>query len=142
MEKFCEKIIFCDKGNYSFLEFQKIKSLIPKAEFIQGDAIETLLTISNLDVFFYRLDSNGEGGSGIYFFSNQHFEKIVSRLSPNGGFIISDGSNRRGPYWKKLNRTNGGELLGRHFKKRHDISYPHLRGNGKIVCIEVLPKLG
>jgi hypothetical protein len=42
-------------------------------------------------VFFYRGDSQGDGGSGNYWFAPEHFESVLAKLV-DGGLIVTDGS--------------------------------------------------
>ena len=50
-------------------------------------------TDRSLDVFFYRRDSSGEGGSGFYWL-DWRLKSVLQRLS-KGGLIYSDGSNAK-----------------------------------------------
>lgn len=56
------------------------------------DGIVTLLSLSNISVFFYRGDSHGEGGSSQWWLGPQIFNLILSKLV-DGGIIVTDGSN-------------------------------------------------
>ena len=48
--------------------------------------------ISSIGVFFYRGDSQGEGGSGNLWLIPEHLDEICDKLV-NGGLIVTDGSN-------------------------------------------------
>ncbi len=43
-------------------------------------------------VFFYRGDSQGEGGSGFYWLSNRYLSEVLQSIE-DGGFLVTDGSN-------------------------------------------------
>ena len=43
-------------------------------------------------VFFYRGDSQGEGGSGFYWLSNKYLSEVLQSIE-DGGFLVTDGSN-------------------------------------------------
>jgi hypothetical protein len=47
---------------------------------------------ASLSVFFYRGDSQGEGGSGFYWLKNDRLRNVLEVLE-DGGLIVSDGSN-------------------------------------------------
>jgi len=48
--------------------------------------------IEKISIFFYRGDSGGEGGSGVYILSKEKVPKILNKML-NGGLFITDGSN-------------------------------------------------
>ena len=50
-----------------------------------------------IDLFFYRNDSLGEGGSGNYWNTHPSITLVLSKLK-NGGYIITDGSNSFGSH--------------------------------------------
>jgi hypothetical protein len=77
--------------------------------------------IRSLGVFFYRGDSQGEGGSGNHWLSKEHIREVLAKLQ-NHGLLVLDGSDgtpyrRRdsteyGPFWKYQSRifTSGQEV--------------------------------
>ncbi|MEI6208855.1 MAG: hypothetical protein WCP20_18915 [Desulfuromonadales bacterium] len=74
--------------------------------------------ISSIGVFFYRGDSQGEGGSGNLWLIREHLDEVCNKLI-NGGLIVTDGSNyghrsRRGPLsrynFKEVKKT-GQEII-------------------------------
>ena len=136
-----DEIIFCDNNPKVEKEFTKLKLSYPKATFLLQDVIIALKEINHINVFFYRKDSNGEGGSSIFFFGDHVFPLIVEKLNKDGAFIISDGSNARGANWRKIKRTNGFIKHGRTFKPTIEQPFINIRGNGPVLRIEVLPKL-
>jgi hypothetical protein len=48
--------------------------------------------IKSIGVFFYRGDSQGEGGSGNLWLIPEHLDEVCSKLV-DGGLIVTDGSN-------------------------------------------------
>lgn len=56
------------------------------------DCRQAFHNIDSLSVFYYRGDSMGEGGSGVWWFGPDLFPQLVDKLE-DGGFIITDGSN-------------------------------------------------
>jgi hypothetical protein len=58
----------------------------------RGYALSTLRKeIRSLGVFFYRGDSEGEGGSGHYWLGSKQLAEILPMLV-NGGLVVTDGS--------------------------------------------------
>ena len=55
--------------------------------------------MGKLGVFFYRGDSQGEGGSGNHWLKQEHLDEIFAKLI-NGGLLVLDGSDGR-PYYRK-----------------------------------------
>lgn len=89
--------------------------------------------IKSPGVFFYRGDSQGEGGSGNLWLIPEHLDEVCSKLV-DGGLIVTDGSNYGHPKkkrelskynFKEINKT-GQEIIdsyypfydksGRHFE--------------------------
>ena len=50
---------------------------------------------NTLDLFYYRGDGMGDGGSGMIWFKKKRFKPLIEHLTQNGknGVIITDGSN-------------------------------------------------
>jgi len=65
-------------------------------------AIRNETAIGKLGVFFYRGDSQGDGGSGNLWLSKEHLNEVLERLV-NGGLLALDGSD--GSPWGR-----GGEI--------------------------------
>ncbi len=63
-----------------------------KINTFNNDGFLSLLNLTDISVFFYRGDSQGEGGSGQWWFSPQVFKVLTSRLT-DGAIIITDGAN-------------------------------------------------
>lgn len=56
------------------------------------DAVLMLMAIQNISIFFYRRDTDGEGGSEQYWFSPDLFNLLLYKMV-DGGLIVTDGSN-------------------------------------------------
>jgi hypothetical protein len=137
LSELVDTVIFCDVSKFAQKKFIEQRMNFPKAQFILMDAIEAIREMKCIDVFFYRKDSAGEGGSCIFFFGDRIFPFIVEKLNKNGALIISDGSNARGANWRKMKRKNGASLYGRNFKPAENQEYYNCRGNGPVLTIEV-----
>ncbi len=75
----------------------------------KADGEETFNKLPALSVFYYRGDSPGEGGSGVWWLGPRLFHRILDKLV-DGGLIVTDGSNpdpgfRHVP-WNPLWETN------------------------------------
>ena len=134
-----DQIIFCDISISAAILFKSQEFVFPKATFWQKDALEAIKEINQIDVFFYRGDSAGEGGSGLFFFGDNIFPLLVEKFNPQGALIISDGSNARGSNWRKIKRKNGVTRYSRLFKPALEQKYVMVKGNGSIHTIEVFP---
>ena len=134
-----DHIIFCDISKSAKILFDSQESLYPKATFWLKDALEAIKEINQIDVFFYRSDSAGEGGSGLFFFGDNIFPLLVEKFNSKGALIISDGSNARGANWRKIKSNNGAIKYSRKFKPIMEQKYSHIKGNGPIIIVEVFP---
>lgn len=56
------------------------------------DAVPMLMGLENISIFFYRRDSDGDGGSEQYWFSPALFNLVLYKMV-DGGLIVTDGSN-------------------------------------------------
>lgn len=70
------------------------------------DAFEQLIRARGiqLSVFFHRGDSPGEGGSGIYWL-DRHLGSVLETLE-EGGLIVSDGSNAKRKFRRRMNQPD------------------------------------
>lgn len=139
LSKLTDKVIFCDISKSSLKRYEELKDRMPHSKFILADAITTIESLDQIDVFFYRKDSGGEGGSRIFFFGDRVFPNLVKKFNPAGAEIISDGSNARGKNWRKMKSNNGVHLYDRYFKKNESQKYLELKGNRQILSIKVHP---
>lgn len=80
---------------------------MPTATFVIGDVREVLPKLPTISVLFYRSDSEGEGGSGVFILGDSVLPLILERFPVEGGLIITDGSNSRGNNFRKMIQQNG-----------------------------------
>ncbi|TLD71168.1 hypothetical protein FEM03_09690 [Phragmitibacter flavus] len=113
-----DEIIFCDIREYESWEPLATSPNLPQARFVIMDVRNDLSLLPQIDVFFYRRDSNGEGGSGVFLLSKTYLDKIMRRMNPSGGLLITDGSNRGNGIYKKMLRAGGytNQAWGKHFQ--------------------------
>lgn len=136
--------VFCDSGTAHLDEWTRIKptldlSRLPRPTFIIEDARSVLSTIARFDVFFYRRDGVGEGGSGLYLLGKRLFPRILARFPTEGGLIITDGSNSGSGLFRKMLRPQGYSHIGWHFRIAPAPEQPFLDAYGLHV-LEVKPK--
>lgn len=70
--------------------------------------------LERISIFFYRGDSPGEGGSGVWWLGPRLFNEVICKLE-NGGLIVTDGSNPDpraldvpwSPLWQHVDRSRG-----------------------------------
>lgn len=117
---FADTIIFCDIRTElnQWVEEAAIETsdgTLPEISAIVGDARTVIGQLPVIDVLFYRRDSEGEGGSGIFVLGDDYMRRLLPRISPSGGLIITDGSNERGGWYRRMSRKSGFTKYGRHF---------------------------
>jgi hypothetical protein len=90
-------------------------------KFFRGDVRKVINRVALIDLLFYRRDSGGgEGGSGVFVLGDSFLPKILEKFNPEGGLIITDGSNSRGGLFKKMTRASGLKKYGWHIQKTED----------------------
>ncbi len=66
-----------------------------------------------IDIVFHQKDSGAEGGSAIWVLGTKTFlPKLLAKINPKGGKIVSDGSNSRGSTLERMLRPHGFEFKG------------------------------
>ncbi|MGH7044903.1 MAG: hypothetical protein ACREE2_00765 [Stellaceae bacterium] len=140
LRNYVDHIIFCDiNERHSFVRNRPAGSASarsPTAELIFGDAREVVHRLPEITVLFYRRDSTGEGGSGVFVLGDSFLPLVLQRFSTHGGLIVTDGSNSRGGNFKKMIRTNGLMKHGWKFSKSSE--QPFLERH-QLHIIEVKP---
>jgi hypothetical protein len=114
-----DEVVFCDLSDEVHREFETKQQSFPpgpRARFIRGRAENVVKELERIDVLFYRRDSEGEGGSGVYVLSHWYLPHVIERLPAGGGLIISDGSNSRRSFFRKACRPIGYKRFGFHFR--------------------------
>ena len=137
---YADEVIFCE-SNQSLLPRWKTAvnaatATKPAPAFLIGDVREAVSRIAVIDILFYRGDSAGEGGSGVFILGDSFLPYILRRFPAAGGLIISDGSNSRGGNFKRMIRLTGMCKTGWLFKKSNN--QPFLDTDGLYV-INVRP---
>jgi len=88
------KYIFCDIRRYrNWKEIEKSDASVTLLRMNAWDVIERL---PQIDILFYRRDGMSEGGSGVEVLGDEYLTKLLSKSPPDGGIIITDGSNAFG----------------------------------------------
>lgn len=130
---YVDKIIFCDidprmRGRWKRILENITDNQLPENEFIVGDAKEVCLGLPEIDVLFYRKDSTGEGGSGLFVLGDMFLRPLLQHFPSHGGLIFTDGSNSRGGNFKKMTRANG--LIKHGWKFSNALEQPYLDQHG------------
>jgi hypothetical protein len=93
LRDFADEVVFCDVNPSLPRLWKDIAARIaegsPKASFLSEDVRTAVDGIERIDVFFYRHDSDGEGGSGVFVLGNSFlphsfdvFQPMVVTSSP------------------------------------------------------------
>jgi len=98
-----DEIIFCDIRKIHEFYKLNLNRFDIKIKFIQGDVRRVIFEIPRIKVFFYRGDSAGEGGSGVYLLRKRWLKHIIDKFADREGLLITDGSNS-GHLFKKIIR--------------------------------------
>jgi len=115
-----DEIYFCDIRAKPSKKTKQNNKGNPKAVFLHGDAREQITHLEDIDVLFYRRDSNGEGGSSLFVLGDSFLPSILEKFKSDGGLIITDGSNSRGGIFKKMKRKSGLIKNGWHIRQSTD----------------------
>lgn len=123
MRGYVDRIVFCDvREQLHKWKLRQPKEVaegiaegMPVSEFVVGDAREVIRQVPVIDVLYYRRDSDGEGGSGLYVLGDVFLRPLMEKFSKSGGYIFTDGSNSRGANFKRMIRKSGMEKFGRRF---------------------------
>lgn len=141
LQPYVDRVIFCDRSpclieTYKAIELN-VKAGLPKVRFISGCVADVLKMIQRIDVLFYRCDSNGEGGSGVFVLGNWVLQKVINRMPCSGGLIITDGSNSRQSNFEKMIRCNGLKKFGWNMEPYPDM--PEIKPpDGRSYCTDRL----
>jgi hypothetical protein len=140
LRDFADEVVFCDVNPSLPRLWKDIAARIaegsPKASFLSEDVRTAVDGIERIDVFFYRHDSDGEGGSGVFVLGNSFLPALLRRFPAHGGYIITDGSNSRGSNFKRMIRSSGLTKHGWHFHKAAE--QPFLAAHGLyVVSVQV-----
>jgi hypothetical protein len=127
LRRYAEEVIFCDIDPSLLPRWKRIvgteAATEPRPSFLVGDAREVMSHIAVIDVLFYRRDSAGEGGSGLFVLGDSFLPHILERFPSEGGLIITDGANSRGSNFERMIRPSGMSKHGCLFMKCSDQPY-------------------
>lgn len=126
--EYADRVVFCDINpalmeRWRRLSHQKAELSLPKVEFITGNARVVISELPVIDVLFYRKDSVGEGGGGLFVLGHMFLRPLMERFSLNGGYIFTDGSNSRGGNFEKMIGRNGLNIGDRKLSATPDQPY-------------------
>jgi hypothetical protein len=140
LRPYVDEVIFCDSNRWLQPRWQKSADVStpagPRRTFLVDDARKAISSIAQINVLFYRKDSDSEGGSGVFVLGDAFLPHLLQRFPRNGGLIITDGSNDRGSNFKRMIRRNGMCKHGWLFRKSPD--QPYLESDG-LQAVTVAP---
>jgi len=139
LKPFASEVIFCDINSELLPQWRKAAGHepgMPISSFLIGDVRQVVASVEVIDVLFYRGDSKGEGGSGVFVLGDSFLPSILERFNPKGGLIITDGSNSRGSNFERMIRKSGMRKHGWSFQKHTEQPYVKLYG---LHIVEVKP---
>lgn len=102
-----DEIIYCDLRTPRSWSREARAGGAPIIRFVQDDVKHFIPQLPRINILFYRRDSSGEGGSGLYLLGKTWLEEILKHFSLEGGAIITDGSNSRSGMFRKMTRSDG-----------------------------------
>jgi len=107
LAQYVDEIIFCDRRAFPAWDAQDDSTALASADFVTGDVRNIIGTLPPISLLFYRKDSTGEGGSGIFILGKHWLREILKHFPASGGLIITDGSNSGGSMFRKMTRPGG-----------------------------------
>jgi hypothetical protein len=111
LRPYADEVIFCDINKSLHARWRKRVNTMAlsraRPTFLTGNARDAISRITQINVLFYRTDSDGEGGSGIFVLGDSFLPHVLRRFPLKGVIIITDGSNSRGSNFKRMIRPNG-----------------------------------
>ena len=125
---FVDRIIFCDIRAQYAKHLARYDGHIGRVsvEFIAGDVQEVVERRVTL-LFFYRGDSRGEGGSGVYVLGKKFFDCLAERLI-DGALVITDGHNSGDKLFQRMLRPEGYLRFGKHYSLKSGVHQPNEEG--------------
>ncbi len=112
-----DQIVFCDiNPRFPKKTVQQADAAeLPVAITLIRDALKAISVVERIDVLFYRRDSAGEGGSGLFVMGDTFLRPLLSTHGSTLRLIVTDGSNSRGGNFKRMTRPSGLKKFGKHF---------------------------
>lgn len=118
LSTYVDEVVFCDLNRSLQAELSDLMALkpghFPSVRSISDNARRGVQTLERIDVLFYRRDSMGEGGSRVLVLAKPFILTVLEKMPPEGGLIITDGSNRGNHYYRKTFRPQGVKKFGYH----------------------------
>lgn len=115
---YVDEVVFCDPSSEVQSAFLALADSspknLPKAHLVSDGARRGVETLERIDVLFYRRDGTGGGGSDVLVLAKPFLPTVLNKMPPEGGLIITDGSNRGNHYYQKTFRTQGVTKFGYH----------------------------
>lgn len=121
-----DEIIYCDVSTHLRDDPSLVGGSGPRRTFWQKDVRDALRQIPRIDVFFYRRDGTSEGGSGIFVLGREIMPLVLEKMMAESSLFITDGSNSRGGTFRKMKRTAGLQIFGKHISKGQEQRFQHL----------------
>lgn len=133
-----DEIVFCDPDGELAPVFSRWRSATkPRVTWLRKGAVEALEELGEIDVLFYRRDSDGESGSRVFVLGDVFMRKLLPLFHEGRGLIITDGSNERGGLFRKMSRASG---LVRHGYSFSPIIEPNIEAAGlTTIAVQRLP---
>jgi hypothetical protein len=142
LRDYVDEVIFCDVDERLSSKWHRIASATefnsPAATFRVRDVNQIVHTLSVINLLFYRRDSAGEGGSGVFVLGDSVLPLILRCFPAEGGLIITDGSNSRGGNFKKMMRPSGLTKHGWKFSRASEQPYED-KHQLHIICVTPIP---
>ena len=98
LEDYVDEMIFCDIRDTPTKKVNSNKHKKPIPIFLKGDVRETIGAVELIDLLFYRRDTGGEGGSGVWVLGDSFLPRILARFNPKPWQTPSI-PGRRHPYF-------------------------------------------
>jgi|SRR5271156_6310674 len=132
LRPYADDVVFCDIDGSLLPRWKRIvgtkTAAEPRPSFLIGDIREAISQVAVINVLFYRRDSSGEGGSGMFVLGDSFLSHVLRRIPVEGGLIITDGSNSRGSNFKRMIRPNG--MRKHEWLFRRSSEQPYLESDG------------
>src|SRR5271166_658276 len=111
LHDYVDEVVFCDINASLLRRWKRIVSVEtaigPRPSFLIADVRKAISQVAVINILFYRRDSLGEGGSGVFVLGDSFLPHILRRFPAEGGLIITDGSNSRGGNFNRMIRPSG-----------------------------------
>jgi hypothetical protein len=124
LKNYVDEVVFCDMEKRLSSHWRQVAAdavnNLPSATFRVGDLTQIANELPIINLLFYRRDSAGEGGSGVFVLGDSVLPLILQRFPSEGGLIITDGSNSRGSNFERMIRSRGLTKHGWTFNRAYE----------------------